>query len=497
MYSVAHHIHGVRFQGANKQFGTIFNPANGLEIGKVPFATQEEVNNAVMAAQEAYLPWASTTPTFRGKLMFKYKELLEKSIPDLSKIITQEHGKSLDDAKNSIQRGIEVVDFACNAPYLLRGHYSENVGTLVDTHSIRQPLGVCVGITPFNFPAMIPLWMFPMALIAGNTFVLKPSEKDPSCSLFLADLFYEAGFPAGVLNVVQGNKETVTALITHPKVQAISFVGSTPVANYIFETGTAHHKRVQAFGGAKNHALVMPDANLEDAANAIVGAAFGSAGQRCMAISVAVAVTDAVGDTLLPLLQERIKKLTCGPGTEASTEMGPLHSPELLNRVQNAVASGVKEGAVLVIDGRGIKIPNHEKGFFMGPTLFDQVTPSMSIYKEEIFGPVLILVRASSYESALQLVNDNPYGNGTAIFTQSGETARDFSSRVQVGMVGINVPIPVPAGYYGFGGWKNSFFGDIPMHGDESLHFYTKLKTVTSRWPKVAGKTEFSIPVHK
>ncbi len=496
-YQVSHYINGQIVEDKSKA-QAIYNPATGNVIGQVALANSTVVDKAVAAAKSAFPSWAATTPSRRARIMFQFKNLLEKNTDELAKLVTQEHGKTLNDARGSVQRGIDVVEFVCGMPYLLKGSYAEDVATDVDSYSIRQPLGVCVGITPFNFPVMIPLWMFAMAIACGNTFVLKPSEKDPSCSILLAELAREAGLPEGVLNVVQGDKEAVDALLIHPDVQAISFVGSTPIAESIYKTGTQQGKRVQAFGGAKNHCIVMPDADMDQAVDALIGAAYGSAGERCMAISVAVAVTDSVGDVLVKKMQSRIEKLKIGPGLSADIEMGPLVTQQHWERVKSYIDLGVTEGASLVVDGRGFKPKDHSSGFFMGGSLFDHVTASMRIYREEIFGPVLCVVRVPDFESALKLVNDHPYGNGTAIFTHDGYTARTFASKVQVGMIGINIPIPVPVAYQTFGGWKKSIFGDIPMHGSDGMHFYTKIKTITQRWPKdKKSAAEFVIPTMK
>lgn len=493
-YQVGHFING-RLIPDQSKLQAIYNPATGDVIGQVAMATPTTVEEAIAAAKAAFPAWSATPPLRRARLFFQYKLLLEKHLDELARLVTQEHGKTLSDARGSVQRGIELVDFVCGMPNLLKGSYAENVATEVDSYSMRQPHGVCVGITPFNFPAMIPLWMFPMAIAAGNTFVLKPSERDPSCAIRLAELAKEAGFPDGVLNVVQGDKEAVDILLRHADVKTISFVGSTPIAEYVYQTGTAHGKRVQAFGGAKNHGVVMPDADLEQAADAIVGAAYGSAGERCMALSVAVAVGDAVADELVKKLIPRVQKLKIGPGTQPDVEMGPLISQQHWERVKSYIDLGVEEGASLVVDGREFKPAGHEKGFYMGGSLFDHVTPTMRIYQEEIFGPVLIVVRVPSFDAALQLVNEHQYGNGTAIFTNDGNIGRTFASKVQVGMVGINVPIPVPVAYQPFGGWKRSIFADIHMHS-EGVMFYTKVKTVTQRWLPNSTGSDFNIPTH-
>ena len=493
-YSLHHYIDGKKVAGGNGRFGEIFNPATGEVTGRVPFASAGEASAAVAAARAALPKWAATPPIQRARLMFRFKALIEAHIDELAALVSKEHGKTLADARGSITRGLEVVEFACGIPHLLKGEFSEAVGTGVDTYSLRQPVGVCVGITPFNFPAMIPLWMFPMAIACGNTFVLKPSERDPSCPLRLAELLTEAGCPDGVVNVVNGDKIAVDALLTDPEVQAISFVGSTPIAEYVYATGCAHGKRVQALGGAKNHMVVMPDADLEQATDALIGAGYGSAGERCMAVSVAVTVGNVAGP-LIAKLAPRVRALKIGPYTDPDADMGPLVTRQAHDRVHRLVDSGVAQGAELVVDGRNLSLQGYEKGFFMGGCLFDQVTPAMDIYRQEIFGPVLSVVRVADYESALDLVVRNPYGNGTAIFTRDGDAARDFASRVNIGMVGINVPIPVPVAYHTFGGWKRSMFGNANAHGVEAVRFYTRIKTVTARWPSgIRSGAEFTIP---
>lgn len=495
-YEVTHFINGKNIPASGKTLD-IYNPASGKIAGHVALADKAIVDQAVAAARAAFPAWAAYTPLKRARILFKFKTLLEQHMDELARLVTEEHGKTLSDARGSIQRGIEVVEFVCGIPNLLRGSFSEDVATDIDSYSIRQPLGVCVGITPFNFPAMIPLWMFPMAIACGNTFVLKPSEKDPSCPLRLVKLAQEAGVPDGVINVVQGDKNAVDMLLMHPDVNSISFVGSTPVAEHIYKTATAHGKRVQAFGGAKNHCVVMPDADIDQAADALAGAAFGSAGERCMAISVVVAVGDKVADALIKKITPLAEHLKIGAGTVPEVEMGPLISQVHREKVKSYIAEGIKEGAKLVIDGRDFKPKGFEQGFFMGASLFDHVQPSMRIYKEEIFGPVLSIVRVPDFQSALKLVNEHEFGNGTAIFTRDGGTARTFASKVQVGMVGINVPIPVPVAYHSFGGWKRSLFGDVHMHGQEGVQFYTKLKTVTQRWLKDEKiGAQFSMPKH-
>jgi malonate-semialdehyde dehydrogenase (acetylating) / methylmalonate-semialdehyde dehydrogenase len=461
------------------RMGDVFNPATGQVAKKVAFADAKTVDAAVKAAAAAYPAWRDTPPLRRARVMQKYLALLQANQKELAQLITEEHGKTLPDATGSVQRGIEVVEFACGIPHLLKGEFSENVGTAVDTHTLRQPVGVCAGITPFNFPVMVPLWMFPVAIACGNTFVLKPSEKVPSASIRMAELFQEAGLPDGVFNVVHGDKEAVDAILDHPGVRAVSFVGSTPIAKYIYETCARNGKRVQALGGAKNHAVVLPDADLEFTADALIGAAYGSAGERCMAISAVVAV-GAAGDPLVKLLEKKAKAIKIGPGDAEGMDMGPLVTAEHRDKVAGFIEKGISEGAKLVVDGRN---PPQKEGFFLGTTLFDRVTPQMEVYKNEIFGPVLVVLRKDSLEQAIALVNSNPYANGTAIFTESGGAARRFENEIQVGMVGVNVPIPVPVAFYSFGGWKNSLFGDLHVHGVEGVKFYTRTKVITRRWP--------------
>ena len=460
----------------------VFNPSLGRQVREVGLATVAEVDLAVRAAHEAAPAWAKLPALRRARVLFRFKALLDQNAKALARLLSAEHGKTLADAEGEVQRGIEVVEFACGAPQLLKGEFSDSIGTGVDSYSLRQPLGVCVGITPFNFPAMVPLWMFPVALACGNTFVLKPSERDPSASLMLAALLTEAGLPDGVFNVVQGDKIAVDALLAHPTIQAVSFVGSTPIAEYVYREGTKHGKRVQALGGAKNHMIVMPDADLDQAADALVGAAYGSAGERCMAISVAVTVGSATADALLGKLTQRIGNLQMGDGMKEGAELGPLVTRTHLERVTGYVQLGKEEGAQLVVDGRENALARGQ-GFFLGACLFDHVKPEMKIYREEIFGPVLGVVRVNNFETALQMINEHEFGNGTSIFTRDGDTARDFVHRVQVGMVGVNVPIPVPMAFHSFGGWKRSLFGDQSIYGPEGVRFYTRLKTVTSRWP--------------
>lgn len=494
-YLVSHFINGNSVQEIGKKID-IHNPANGTIIGQVAIADKDIVNKAVAAAKAAFPDWAATTPLRRSRILFKFKALLEEHTDELAQLVTREHGKTLTDARGSVQRGIDVVEFVCGIPNLLKGTYSEDVAKEMDSYSVRQPLGVCLGITPFNFPAMIPLWMFPMAIACGNTFVLKPSEKDPSCSIRLVELAKKAGLPDGVLNVVQGDKETVQSLITHPDIKAISFVGSTAVAEHVYQTGINHGKRVQAFGGAKNHGVVMPDADLDQAADAIVGAAYGSAGERCMALPVVLVVGDQIADELIEKIKPKVKAMKIGRGDLAETEMGPLIDRAHYEKVKRYVDQGEKEGAKLVIDGRGFKAKGSEEGYFIGASLFDQVKPEMTIYKDEIFGPVLSIVRVNDLNSAIKLINEHEYGNGTAIFTRDGNAARTFANKVQVGMVGINIPIPVPVAYHSFGGWKRSMFGDVHMHGQEGVQFYTKLKTITQKWLKDTSSASFTMPTH-
>jgi malonate-semialdehyde dehydrogenase (acetylating)/methylmalonate-semialdehyde dehydrogenase len=494
---LSHYIDGKQVAGASGRTLDVTDAATGQVAARVPLASQAETARAIEAARAAFPAWAATPPLKRARVFFRFLELIEKHKRELAEIITREHGKVITDAMGSVTRGLEVVEFVCGAPHLLKGAFSENVGQEIDSHAMRQPLGVCAGITPFNFPAMVPLWMFPVAIAAGNTFVLKPSEKVPSTSARLAELMTEAGLPAGVLNVVHGDREAVDTLLTHPDVAAVSFVGSTNVAMHVYQTAAAHGKRVQALGGAKNHLVVMPDADLEQAADALIGAAYGSAGERCMAISVAVAV-GAIADGLVARLEQRVAALRIGPGMNPENDMGPLISAEHRARVVRYVGIGVEEGAALVVDGRGLVVPGHENGFFLGGCLFDHVTTSMRIYREEIFGPVLCVVRVPDFESALAVVNGHEYANGAAIFTRDGDAARNFTSRVAAGMVGVNVPIPVPMAFHSFGGFKRSLFGDTHIHGPEGFHFYTRLKTVTSRWPTgMRAGAEFTMPVMK
>ena len=497
MNLIEHFINGKIVPGVSERKGKVFNPAIGKQESEVRLASAKDLDLAVQKAKTAFETWSNVTPIQRARIIFKYKELIEKNTDLLAKMIVSEHGKVYEDAKGSLTRGLEVVEFACGIPQMLKGDFTENVGTNIDSWSMRQPLGVCAGITPFNFPAMVPMWMFPMAIACGNTFILKPSEKDPSCPLKLAELFSEAGLPDGVLNVVNGDKEVVDAILEHKDISAVSFVGSTPIAKYIYENAAKNEKRVQALGGAKNHCVVMPDCDLDQAVNGLMGAAYGSAGERCMAQSVAVAVGN-VGDKLVGELSKKVEALKIGPGMDKSSEMGPLVTKEHLERVRGYVDLGIKEGADLVVDGRDIKLQGYEDGYYIGGCLFDNVKKDMRIYKEEIFGPVLSIVRAKDFDEALNLINDHEFGNGTSIYTRDGDAGRTFANKIKVGMVGINIPIPVPVAFHSFGGWKRSLFGDQHMHGPEGVRFYTKLKTITSRWPSgVRSDPEFVMPTMK
>jgi malonate-semialdehyde dehydrogenase (acetylating) / methylmalonate-semialdehyde dehydrogenase len=497
MKHVTHWINGKPWDGQAGTRGDIYNPASGQVSGTVDYAGPAEVDAAVAAASAALPGWRGTSLVRRSAVMFAFRELIRARRSELAAVISAEHGKVESDAAGEVTRGLEVVEFACGIPHLLKGGFSENVGTGVDAYSIRQPVGVVAGITPFNFPAMVPMWMFPIALACGNTFILKPSEKDPSASVLLAEMLAEAGLPDGAFNVVHGGKEAVDAVLTHPGVRGVSFVGSTPVARYVWETAGAAGKRVQALGGAKNHMVVLPDADLDLAADAAVSAGFGSAGERCMAISVLVAV-DPIGDDLVARIGERVAKLRVGPGTDTKAEMGPLVTEAHRDKVASYLESGTREGAVLAVDGREHPVTGGDpSGFWLGPSVLDHVTPQMSCYTDEIFGPVLSVVRAGSYDEALNVINANPYGNGTAIFTNDGGAARRFTSEVEVGMVGVNVPIPVPMAFYSFGGWKSSLFGDTHVHGTEGVHFYTRGKAVTSRWLDPShGGVNLGFPVH-
>ena len=495
---IGHYINGKHVAGTSARLSEVFNPATGKVSAYLSNATVDETLSAIDAAQTAFPAWSATPALRRARIMFKFKALLDLHANDLAKAISLEHGKTISDARGEVTRGIEVVEFSCGMPHLMKGDFNDNVGTGIDTYSMHQPLGVVAGITPFNFPIMVPLWMIPMALATGNTFVLKPSEKTPSASLMIADLLAEAGLPAGVFNLINGDKEAVDVLLSDKRIQAISFVGSTPIAEYIYSTGTKNGKRVQALGGAKNHLVVMPDADLDQVADALIGAGYGSAGERCMAISVAVTVGD-VADKLVEKLKEKVKTIVIDHGLNEKADMGPLVTPQHFTKVKSYVDLGVTEGAKLAIDGRGYSHAGYEKGFFLAPCLFDHVTKDMRIYKEEIFGPVLCIVRANTFEEALTLVNDHEFGNGTAIFTRDGEVAREFTSRVQAGMVGVNVAIPVPIAFHSFGGWKRSLFGDHHIYGMEGARFYTRLKTTTSRWPTASKSmgSEFVMPTMK
>ena len=482
MAYIPHWINGKASDTKAERHGDVFDPATGLKTGEVGFATPAVLDAAVAVAAKAFESWRHASLSKRTKVLFAYRELVERHKLELARVLTAEHGKVLSDALGEVNRGLEVIEFACGIAQLMKGEFSENVSTDVDSYSIRQPLGVVAGITPFNFPVMVPMWMYPIALACGNTFILKPSEKDPSGANMAAEMLEKAGLPPGVFNVVHGDKVAVDAILAHPGIAAVSFVGSTPIARYIYETGTRNGKRVQALGGAKNHMVVLPDADMELAADSAVNAGYGSAGERCMAISALVAVGDA-GDRLVPKIRERIAKLKVGPGVAEGSEMGPLVTKDHHARVVGYVDQGVSEGARLVEDGRTLRVPGHDGGYFLGPCLFDAVTPEMTIYKDEIFGPVLSVVRAKSYDEAIKLINGSKYANGVAIFTNDGGAARKFQNEVEVGMVGINVPIPVPMAYYSFGGWKSSLFGDTHVHGREGVHFYTRGKVITARWP--------------
>jgi malonate-semialdehyde dehydrogenase (acetylating)/methylmalonate-semialdehyde dehydrogenase len=495
--TVQHWIGGERTAAGSTRTSPVFDPATGEQQAEVLLATRSDVDTAVAAASEAFTTWSQSSLSARTKVLFAFRELVNARIDDIAALISAEHGKVLADARGEVQRGLEVVEFACGIPQLLKGDYSAQVSNGIDVFSFREPLGVVAGITPFNFPAMVPMWMYPVAIACGNTFVLKPSERDPSASALIAELWAEAGLPAGVFNVVNGDKDSVDALLDHPEVAAVSFVGSTPIARYIYERATATGKRVQALGGAKNHAIVLPDADPEFAANHLVSAAFGSAGERCMAISAAVVVgRDA--DRLLDVVSKKAGEVRVGPGRDAASEMGPVITAQARDRIVGLIDSGEQQGARIAVDGRGLVVPGHENGFFVGPTVIDQVTTSMDVYREEVFGPVLSVVRSNDVDEAIGLINANPYGNGTAIFTSSGEAARRFQRGVKVGMIGINVPVPVPMAYYSFGGWKDSLFGDKHVHGPEGVSFYTRAKVVTSRWPHVAhadyGSAQLAFP---
>src|SRR4051794_26308469 len=493
MATIEHWIGGAFTAGSSDRRGPVFNPATGQQQHEVVLASPADVDAAVTAAKSAFEDWSQASLSRRTKVMFSFRELVNARTKQLAEIISDEHGKVLSDAAGEVQRGLEVVEFACGIPQLLKGDYSDQASTNVDVFSFREPLGVCAGITPFNFPAMVPMWMHPVAIACGNTFVLKPSERDPSASNYVAELWREAGLPDGVFNVVHGDKMAVDAILDHPDIAAVSFVGSTPIARYIHQRGTANGKRVQALGGAKNHAIVLPDADLEFAADHLAAAAYGSAGERCMAISATIAV-GSVGDELIDVLDRRSRAVRVGPGREPGSDMGPIVTQASRDRIVSLITSGEESGAKVVVDGRDLVVPGHENGFFVGPTLVDQVSPTMDVYKEEIFGPVLSVLRAGTVDEAIDLINANPYGNGTAIFTSHGGAARKFARGVKVGMIGINVPVPVPMAYHSFGGWKNSLFGEHHVHGPDGVRFYTRAKVVTQRWPELERDAPFDMP---
>jgi malonate-semialdehyde dehydrogenase (acetylating)/methylmalonate-semialdehyde dehydrogenase len=496
MKELSHFIAGKPAKGTSGRAGDIFNPATGEVQARVAFASRAEMRTAVEAALRVFPEWSSINPQRRARVMFNFKALVEKNMDQLARMLSDEHGKVLADSRGDVQRGLEVIEFACGIPHLMKGEYTEGAGPGIDIYSMRQPLGVVAGITPFNFPAMIPMWMFGVAIACGNCFINKPSEKDPSVPLRLAELMMEAGAPAGVLQVVNGDKEAVNAILEDPDIQAVSFVGSSVIAEYVYSRGTAHGKRVQAMGGAKNHAIIMPDADLDQVTNELIGAGYGSAGERCMAISVAVPVGEKTADALVAKLKPRVESLRVGIPTDPDADYGPLVTSAHRQKVKDYIDQGVKEGAELVVDGRGFKMQGYEKGFYLGGSLFDRVTPNMKTYQDEIFGPVLQIARAKDFDEAIALPSTHQYGNGVAIFTRDGDAAREFAARVQVGMVGVNIPIPVPLAYHTFGGWKRSAFGDINQHGPEGVRFYTRIKTVTQRWPKggVRENASFVIP---
>ncbi|UYN98972.1 MAG: CoA-acylating methylmalonate-semialdehyde dehydrogenase [Devosia sp.] len=495
MQIIENAVGGKRYVSASTRRVPVFNPATGEQSAELPLSTPDELNAAVANAVKAQVAWGATPPMKRARVMFKFKALLDQYADDLAREISKEHGKVHDDALGEVARGIDCVDFACGIPHLLKGEFSRNVGPNIDSYSDRQPLGVVAGITPFNFPAMVPMWMYPAAIACGNAFILKPSERDPSAPMLAWNLFMEAGLPEGILNVVHGDKEMVDGILDHPDIKAVSFVGSTPIAEYVYQRGTKAGKRVQALGGAKNHMIIMPDADLDQAADALMGAGYGSAGERCMAISVAVPVGKETGDALVAKLKPRVESLKIGPATDKDAEMGPVVTKVHRDKILGYIDSGVEQGADLVVDGRGFSLQGYENGYYVGGTLFDHVEPEMKIYREEIFGPVLSVVRRDSFKDAVDLIHGHEYANGTAIFTRDGDAAREFADKIEVGMVGINVPIPVPVAYHSFGGWKRSLFGDHSIYGPEGIHFYTRLKTVTTRWPAgIKGGAEFSFP---
>ena len=492
---IGNYVGGSRVTPADGTLQDVFNPSTGEVSGQVRLSNATDLDNTVKVANVAAQEWAATPAVKRAQVMFRFKRLLEENADKIATTISSEHGKTHEDALGEVSRGLEAVEFSCGIPHLLKGTFSEQVSKSIDLYSIPQALGVVAGITPFNFPVMVPIWMFPNAIACGNTFILKPSERDPSVTLILADLFKEAGLPDGVFNVVQGDKVVVDAILDNPDISAVSFVGSTPVAKYIYTRGTSNGKRVQALGGAKNHMIIMPDADMDQAVDALMGAGYGSAGERCMAVSVPVPVGDKVADELMERMVPLVEKLPVGPPEDTNAAMGPVITKQSLERISSLLQSGVDQGAKLLVDGRSLKVPGHENGFFIGGSLFDQVTPEMDIYKEEIFGPVLSTVRTENYEEAIKLVNENPYGNGVAIFTRDGDAARDCVNRIQVGMVGINVPIPVPVGYHSFGGWKQSLYGSHHIYGPDTIHFYTRLKAITSRWPTgIKSGAQFNFP---
>ena len=492
---IGNYVGGSRVTPADGTLQDVFNPSTGEVSGQVRLSNATDLDNTVIVANVAAPKWAATPAVNRAQVMFRFKRLLEENADKIATIISSEHGKTHEDALGEVSRGLEAVEFSCGIPHLLKGTFSEQVSKSIDLYSIPQALGVVAGITPFNFPAMVPIWMFPNAIACGNTFILKPSERDPSVTLILADLFKEAGLPDGVFNVVQGDKVVVDAILDNPDISAVSFVGSTPVAKYIYTRGSSNGKRVQALGGAKNHMIIMPDADMDQAVDALMGAGYGSAGERCMAVSVPVPVGDKVADELMERMVPLVEKLPVGPPEDTNAAMGPVITKQSLERISSLLQSGVDQGAKLLVDGRSLKVPGHENGFFIGGSLFDHVTPEMDIYKEEIFGPVLSTVRTENYEEAIKLVNENPYGNGVAIFTRDGDAARDCVNRIQVGMVGINVPIPVPVGYHSFGGWKQSLYGSHHIYGPDTIHFYTRLKAITSRWPTgIKSGAQFNFP---
>ncbi len=495
MHVIENAVAGKRYVSSSTRRVPVFNPATGEQSAELPLSTMDELNAAVASAVKAQVAWGQTPPMKRARVMFKFKALLDQYADDLAREISKEHGKVHDDALGEVARGIDCVDFACGIPQLLKGEFSRNVGPSIDSYADRQPLGVVAGITPFNFPAMVPMWMYPAAIACGNAFILKPSERDPSAPMLAWNLFMEAGLPEGILNIVHGDKEMVDGILDHPDIKAVSFVGSTPIAEYVYQRGTKAGKRVQALGGAKNHMVIMPDADLDQAADALMGAGYGSAGERCMAISVAVPVGKATADALVAKLKPRVESLKIGPATDKDAEMGPVVTKMHRDKILGYIDSGVEQGAELVVDGRGFKLQGYEGGYYVGGTLFDNVTPDMKIYREEIFGPVLSVVRRDSFKDAVDLIHGHEYANGTAIFTRDGDAAREFADKIEVGMVGINVPIPVPVAYHSFGGWKRSLFGDHSIYGPEGVHFYTRLKTVTTRWPAgIKGGAEFSFP---